>query len=195
MIAFEMARQLERQGERVELLALIDAYPPRPENPAEQLSSRHMAALFALDLARLSGRDLPLPEEALSALSPEQLLERLGLDLPWTRAALRTFEAMAHAANTYSPGPWSGRATFFLAREEKHSETQRLDGGWSPLATGGVETREVAGNHYSLLRPPQVKELASHLRDCIRQLTPLHEGDDRFVPPTHELTPQETVRQ
>jgi len=37
------------------------------------------------------------------------------------------------------------------------------DMGWAELAKGGVDIREVSGNHYNMVREPHVESLAREL--------------------------------
>jgi thioesterase domain-containing protein len=43
--------------------------------------------------------------------------------------------------------------------------------GWERLALGGVEIREVPGNHVNMMLWPQVALLAEQLRECIDRAT------------------------
>jgi thioesterase domain-containing protein len=39
--------------------------------------------------------------------------------------------------------------------------------GWTGLAAGGLEIRDVPGEHQSLIVEPQVQRLAASLRECL----------------------------
>ena len=42
----------------------------------------------------------------------------------------------------------------------------------SKLAAGGIELHRVAGDHYTMLRPPHVAALADRLRECLLRARP-----------------------
>ena len=66
VIAFEMARQLERQGERVELLMLLDSYPPDADEPMPDEAGR--LAAFSESLG-VHWRELRVDIERVMQLS------------------------------------------------------------------------------------------------------------------------------
>ncbi|RYZ42467.1 MAG: non-ribosomal peptide synthetase [Myxococcaceae bacterium] len=138
MVAFEMARQLEQQGEQVEQLVLIDAYA-FDQRPTEAVGAEWITERF-----------VEFTSQAFGPPVPEQF-----------QALYRVFENNLHALWKYTPGHYGGRVTLLRA-----SETQvptGADGGWGPLAAGGVEVREVPGDHHSILRAPGVDALAEEL--------------------------------
>ncbi|MFP2907916.1 non-ribosomal peptide synthetase, partial [Pyxidicoccus sp. 3LFB2] len=173
MVAFEMARQLEQQGERVEQLFLIDAYA-FDQRPPEGAGESWLAARFVEFTARLVG--LPLPEQGAESLpSGDALLHWLldagrsagvlarGVGLEQLRALYRVFESNLRALLRYEPGAYGGHLTLVRA-SGTHVPTGE-DGGWAAHAAGGVEVHELSGDHHSLLRAPAVEALARKLRE------------------------------
>ncbi len=53
------------------------------------------------------------------------------------------------------------------AGEPLSEEPQAPDLGWGGLAEGGVEVDEIPGDHYSILREPNVQALADRLRETL----------------------------
>jgi amino acid adenylation domain-containing protein len=173
MVAFEMARQLEQQGEQVEQLVLIDSYA-FDQRPPEGAGESWLAARFVEFTARLAG--LPAPELDEQALpGGDALLYGLleagrtagvlarGVDLEQLRTLYRVFASNLRALWRYAPGTYGGRVTLVRA-----SETQvptGPDGGWARLAAGGVEVCELPGDHHSILRAPTVEALAKKLQE------------------------------
>ncbi|HVR95001.1 MAG TPA: amino acid adenylation domain-containing protein [Thermoanaerobaculia bacterium] len=176
VVAFEMACQLERQGEAVEPVVLIDSLAPgRTEERVVQ--DGELVALFAHDVARLFGLGLPpLPslsegfedlntEDALRWLSAEA--ERAGI-LPAgagsgeVQRRFKVFQANFRALESYSGGPCAALVILFKAAETVRPE---VDLGWSRLSRGPVEVHALPGDHYTLLQPPHVQALAARLRE------------------------------
>ena len=179
VIAFEMARQLEQQGEVVDLLVLIDSFAPDKERrPPQTVTDSDMVALFANDLARLFGigfLDLPpsfgdlTAGEALAWLSAEA--QRSGLLPPglegseWERR-FAIFRANFRALERYAGGSCAAPALLFKAATPpaatNHSEP---DSGWGRLLTRPIEVHDLPGDHYTLLQRPLVENIAALLRD------------------------------
>jgi thioesterase domain-containing protein len=170
-IAWEMACQLQRQGERVEVLALIDGFV-RPfdggETPPDLAEALRFGALFYKDLLQAAGHALPLTDDALSRMAPEELLrtleeasQSLATGSQPLQALRRVFELNLLAAWRYVPPPYAGPVLSIQAKG-----TTRVH-GWEEVATGALKVHEIDGDHYSILRAPHVEPLASHLRNSL----------------------------
>ncbi len=144
LVAFEMARQLAGEGEMPELVALIDTPPPAPGREPEG-STDDLRAAFARDLTRLPGHDAKTDPAAFEPL-------------------FATFVTNRRASRLYDPAPYPGRITLWLAEQTRASLPFDLPAAWSRLAPEGVEASTLPGDHYSLLRAPQVERLAQELR-------------------------------
>nr|WP_255217199.1 non-ribosomal peptide synthetase [Myxococcus sp. AM010] len=169
VVAFEMARQLEQQGEQVEQLTLIDAYAfdQRPVAPvgAEWIAARFVeftGQLLGLPVSELMADAQPADEASLLGRLLE-LGRRTGVLPPGVGAEqlhvlYRVYERNLRALWDYQPGRYGGRVTLLRA-SETHVPTG-TDGGWGALAAGGVEVHELSGDHHSILRAPAVDVLA-----------------------------------
>jgi amino acid adenylation domain-containing protein len=174
LVAWEMARQLRARGREVALLALIDPTIPGDRLlPADDLS---LIAALGRDLIGLSGRDLHLAAGGLAGdlagASTEDLLDRLSeqarqsgalppeIDAAQVRRLFSVFKANSLAAGSYRPGALDGPLALFLPEGSRGTETERV---WTALAGEGTRTVEVPGDHFSMLRPPQVSVLADRL--------------------------------
>ncbi|MGZ3460361.1 MAG: thioesterase domain-containing protein, partial [Archangium sp.] len=189
-IAVEMARQLQAQGERVELLALIDSYDLSKtvaRTPVEQQEASRLGAMFYRDLLKAAGQEMPVAEEALARMGPEELsgaLEEaskaaaavLGAGVQPLRALQRVFEQNLRAAWSYVPGPYEGRITLFEA-----SESSLRAQGTERFAASEVELHEFEADHYSLLRSPRVEELAARLGECLARANAARPGTREAV--------------
>jgi thioesterase domain-containing protein len=176
VVAFEMARQLRRLGQRVGLLALADSYIPRFEGRPPELDSPQ----FFTGFARQTGLDVS--PEALARGGAE---ERLALLLEYARAArllpadvgpvqvrrlyrrhARVFRANVRALRQYVPEPSPGRVILLRAAERGEQTARVPTWDWAELA-GEVEVHAVPGDHYSIVREPHVVALAECLRACL----------------------------
>jgi aspartate racemase len=168
LVAYEMAQQLEAQGERVALLALFDSYPGKVETRAEQLKNM---------------MGLPLKERVSFMLKKGSFVVmtlRKRLELQFLPRALRNVrQACSKAAADYDVQPYSGRVTLFRVREKSAGSLHDPYAIWWQMAAEGVELREISGDHLSLLKEPQVRFLAEELADCLAQST--HEASLAMV--------------
>jgi thioesterase domain-containing protein len=167
-VAYEMARQLEAQGETVEKVFLIDSYAPGPHWP-QDLDDRTLVEMFANDLAQLLGiQGVALPaslgsaDEALAWLATraeEAGLLPPGHGAPELQRRFATFAANHRAMAGYTGGPCAAPLVMVRASES----SGEADGGWGRLAGREIEVREIEGDHYTLLQEPAVEILAAAL--------------------------------
>lgn len=182
VVAFEMAQQLQRQGYRVSLLALMDPSSQSLDvsNEREMLrdevyrgDDRHMLYEVALAVERYRGKRGPVAYEGLRRLQFEDqlayVLDRLiaadilpqGTDLSSLRGLLHLVKANLDSLRRYRPQPYQGRVTLFCA------QNSALVSAWTPLFTEPAEVYTVPGDHFSMLTEPHVKPLALQLQQCL----------------------------
>jgi thioesterase domain-containing protein len=177
-IAYEMARQLGAQRERVAFLGLIDS-DCRASVPAERQTdgadwddaARGMGLRLDGDLLeRLVSRG---PDE-LSSTELERVLAS-GLGPPGTtleelRPLVPVLRANFQAFWQYRPPPQATRLTFFRACEPMNAgvEAVGVEAGWRRIAPVDVEL--VPGLHHTVVREPHVRVLADRLRVCLGAL-------------------------
>ncbi|WP_217493446.1 amino acid adenylation domain-containing protein [Micromonospora tulbaghiae] len=171
MVAYEMARRLTRDGERVELLLLMDTSSPAGDGPlpddtdllidfAEDVAALQDADVPALDRDRLA--ELP-PEErtaaVLAALRERGLVPAEAVDEMARRSAV--FRANALAFRRYRPAPYDGVVSLLTAEGSGDHHARR----WIEANLARVEHRRVPGTHYSMLREPHLTGVASTIAD------------------------------
>ncbi|WP_020672467.1 non-ribosomal peptide synthetase [Amycolatopsis nigrescens] len=164
LIAYEMARRLARSGERAGPVFLIDAAVPAPESARQRQADRIFDELVTwwgrngeLDGAspdvveRL--RDLGMGEEALK-------LGRTGFtDLLHRMALLRA------AKRGYRPTPADLPVTVLRAADGYWPAEQFEQ--WRALAPR-TEVIDLPGDHFSVLRSPDLQLVAARLRERLR---------------------------
>jgi len=157
LVAFEMALQLERQGQKVALLALFDSSQPPPHETA--------TAFVRTLLLRFMRRD-----RALYCLSRELRVQltNLRFQFPMSgeeRRFKRLWNAHRQARRSYQPGPFSGRVTLFTS-EEWAVRWPDQQARWSALSAG-VDLHAIPGGHRVMVREPNVRALACELKPCL----------------------------
>lgn len=177
LIAFEMARRLSAQGEQVGMVGMLDnlrmapqellsgSAPPR----ASRIRSRWIA--LASHLKRtLSSSGLAYAKEKLfrrGLRTAYSLLDRARLSIP--RFMQRAYDINWFAAVRYVPRHFPGKLTLFQAADSLQGGRASLD-LWKSVAAGGVEVREIAAHHESLMIEPNVALLAAEIRACLADL-------------------------
>jgi thioesterase domain-containing protein len=183
VVAFEMAQQLARAGQEVELLAIFDTVPRLAETQpaASEPGFWDDDARWLLEIAAyaegLWGKSLGVTYEELAALSPDERLARCsdrlrelqllppGAGPAWLARVLRVFKANVRAGLGYEPtAPYPGRITLFRAADAPESAPDLGWGDWSPLP---VEVHVCPGSHVTLLAEANVAVLAERLRGSL----------------------------
>jgi amino acid adenylation domain-containing protein len=193
LVAWEMAQQLMKEGETIGLLALMDTTPPsgylEADDRADEIS---MLARFALDMSRLVGKDpRPLVEQFFQADAQDQwkmvqeTLTSYGVLAPKTAhaemtALLNVFTRNALAMNNYSLHPSDQSVVYFRASETP----ERFSKLWTKWSGGGIQFHLVPGDHFTMLRRPNVRIIAETLQ---RYMSMNSNNESRAVSP--EMSP------
>jgi thioesterase domain-containing protein len=174
LLAWEIARQLTDEGETIGLLALIDTYPVT-KAPSDQ-SSEDFAVLpwFARDMARLLGQDSEAMRDNFEQLGPEEqwtmvqnaliqygVVPKENAHAEMTRL-LEIFARNFRAMERYSLRETEQNILLLTAAEGQAPE--QLARQWKQWAGGGVEYRLVPGDHYTMIRRPNVTVIAEALQ-------------------------------
>lgn len=190
VVAYEMARQLEKVGEQVSVLAVFEGSMPESE-PVRPTVQQRLRAIWKSLPAWLQDYSGMTPRQLLNRLRStvhkvwskiqrnpdverrmrvEETLDRIDVDsLP--RQHIELTDAFMDAAVRYKPGEYNGKVTLFRARNRGINEVLfgSLDEtmGWGSLAKGGVQVCLVDGFHRNMHLAPYASSLASELRKCL----------------------------
>jgi thioesterase domain-containing protein len=167
IVAFEMARQLEREGRPAALLALLDSRVRRAER-SRRLVSRMPSHVNALLEGRARwSRKLRTARQILGNAIWRKLVlwHRAGGWLP--RVMQNVTQANRNARRDYVPRPYAGPVTLFRVVHTPDSRRPDPQLEWVPLSLGGLEIHEVPGTHRTMVFEPHVKTLAAKLTECL----------------------------
>jgi aspartate racemase len=159
IVAFEMAKQLYDQGQKVGLLASFDSMGPN-------LRTSTIYHRIYVHLSNLSQLEL---KEKLAYVW-KKVRQRFDTPLdksPQSLGRREVLEANLHASRNYIPQAYPGRVTLFQARLRSPRVYSDPQGGWGEAALGGVEVYEVPGDHTSVIEEPHVRVLAEKLKACL----------------------------
>lgn len=184
VVAFEMAQQLMKQGEKVGLVALIDSDFPGPNRlPLKYLFERRYQEL--IDRIRHHIRNLVSGTNRIKYIRKkkktlqrklyisvwqfiDQIYERLGHPLP--PKLLKVQEANEQALKRYIPAFYPGEITLFLATDVLVGGSAYAPLEWQNLAAD-VNLEKMPGHHLSMLEEPNVQVLAERLKQIIADKT------------------------
>jgi thioesterase domain-containing protein/aryl carrier-like protein len=185
-VAFEMAKQLELQGQRVEHLVILDIAPQ--SDPIELQKSLSRSSLDKLvdvisAVEASLGQSLDLSRQTLEAMPDEQALWNLCAQRLWrceffsssvSVERIRTlFQIWVCAADNHLRYQPAGqlKASIQLVRAQEQWDPNdtpaALDWDWQPYSVEPVQTHWVAGNHNTMLNEPHVQTLAQLLRGLL----------------------------
>jgi amino acid adenylation domain-containing protein len=161
VVAFEIAQQLTRQGEEVALLTMFDTTAPGTEN--KLLSDQEIKEILTRDLSLHATSDRNDAMRSMLERAKADSVVPPSFELPDVQRFLSLFSQHMKAAQNYAPDPWMGKIILFEARERLPKQVADASLGWAMLSQS-VDRYVIPGNHYSMLRAPNVKSLAEQLR-------------------------------
>ncbi|MEE7625164.1 amino acid adenylation domain-containing protein [Methylobacter sp. Wu8] len=189
VIAYEMAGQLQQAGEQVGTLALIESYTPEAVQAFERdyldknlLPGDDGETLLLMMFARELGLDdaEAMPDQATAASGLTRRLNALfnqakhagllpeDIDSAQLHRLFSVFEANVRAMNRYVPGQYRGDVRLLHAGS---ANQEYANGGWAELINGDLSIEAVPGDHYSILRQPNVQFLADKWGDYVNKKT------------------------
>ncbi|KUJ70414.1 hypothetical protein ACZ90_03190 [Streptomyces albus subsp. albus] len=145
LIAHEMAAQLERAGERVELLLFLDGFAPNSGGRPLGSAPQHLAA--------------GMWHQALVALQ----LGPAGRAARSVPGASRVFRSYVRAMLRYRPMPVNSPTVLFKAGLTART-AQRLRTWLGPLHPAGLRVLSCSGKHWTMLHDPHAEPLAHQVR-------------------------------
>ena len=148
LIAFEIARQLERAGERVQQVLLLDTPAPLLHGSPTQALLDHW---FDEDV----GHDSSPQAAPADAMQPVRAVHA----------------AITRAGRAYRPEGAALQAPVLLLRATQgsvpafagHPAEDLPDWGWGRFAAAGVRSRRVPGSHHTMLQPPALRQWLDEL--------------------------------
>ena len=195
-VAFEMGQQLIREGEKVDLLVMLDTRnPTRTIRPMVKVSGGSLAVELntppAADPKSVIKRKLTGHLLRLSVLAPKEKLDYV-LNQIIVRAngfaisvAVKFYQLLhrrlpdrillrylrkrhREALVNYVPVVYPGKITLFRASESLATNPDASLLGWGPLAAGGMDIFHFDASHAIVYGEP-AKAVAEKLNECLKQ--------------------------
>ncbi|MBC1235669.1 non-ribosomal peptide synthetase [Nostoc sp. 2RC] len=183
VLAFEMAQQLQKQGERVDLLVVIDAILAETRIESTKDDDAKFLLRMAESIKTDSNIDFAVSFEELRDLSLSQQIDLINqkANLIFTDTEIKDFiryyqlfKAHVQAMRNYVPLVYPESMTLLRAKEdiihdfespEFHTDDPLL--GWGKYSSQPIKVIEIPGDHFSIFVEPHIQELAKTLRVCI----------------------------
>ena len=194
VVAYEMAVQLQAQGQEVAFLGMLDSSAPGVGDELwEEMSDAELVAGLAADIAVQMGRPFTFDETELEGLAVEEQVRRCtralveqgavhdGFEDSVLREAYDFVRARTVSRRGYAPGPFSGVVTVFAAGDVSVASNpefrERLHAGWTDeelrtlcwcrMLGDRVAVHEVPGTHITIGMEPNVRVLAERVRESL----------------------------
>ncbi|MER7515579.1 amino acid adenylation domain-containing protein [Streptomyces sp. NPDC126499] len=170
VLAFEVARQLERSTGARPPVVLIDA---SYEEDVEPLDERTVRRRFVHDVARLAGHDGPSVRAVLDDDPSAEPLDirktltsldvRLDLDDEELDRRFTVFRACALALQSYRPpSPYGGPVTVLATTPRDAVEAE-----WRAVSTGPFRADDLPGDHYTLFAQPALSRVVAAIEETL----------------------------
>ncbi|WP_168221317.1 non-ribosomal peptide synthetase [Actinomadura sp. WMMA1423] len=173
LVAYEMALRLQAEGQRVALLALIDAYHGQDLESERREILPELLEAIGVD-ARMVAEDgnpdmaqimavLAERDDALATLGEEDLVN-----------VYRNYENGLRQAEEYEPGRYRGDVVFFTALRGRTEDSPTGRSNWGPLVDGEIEDYPLDVDHHLLMEPGPAAEMGAVLAAKLDKLRSSH---------------------
>jgi amino acid adenylation domain-containing protein len=178
VLAYEMARLLELQGQKVALLFMVDGQNPAYyENFSEQSRTEVVTKKLRFHLRKLRrGGLLGLPGFIAGRTVGIGLRLSVGRWRLYHKMGWRVSEKHLHAdldtivhpaSYLYRPEPYPGHIVFIQSTDWPACKYFDFYESWEGMVCGGMEVHKIAGGHQAMFYDENIDALASKLQVCL----------------------------
>ncbi|WP_243708274.1 amino acid adenylation domain-containing protein [Actinomadura sp. GC306] len=162
LVAYEMAVRLQAAGERVGLLALIDAYHGQDLESERREVLPELLEAIGVDAGMIAEDGNPDMAQIMAVLAErDDALATLGEDDLVN--VYRNYENGLRQAEEYRPGRFRGDIVFFTALRGRTADSPTGRANWGPLVEGEIEDYPLDVDHHLLLEPGPAAEMGAVL--------------------------------
>ena len=185
IVAFEMATQLLRHGDQVDMLAMLDSPAPVNSEQIAKIDDYNDVKIlvdFAIDMAQSAGKNLSSSVEQLQGLTLDEQLNyfleqaRIVNLVPWDfeleqlRCLLKVFKNNVLALQSYTPQVYPNQIIYFHASDEVSNKFSDPTLIWSRLSGKPIEIITIPSNHYTIITKPHIQTVLEHLNVFMNQI-------------------------
>jgi thioesterase domain-containing protein len=182
-LAFEAARQLQRMGEKIELVTLFDTWAPGYREAMSQSNQARRQWQLRSQSRRNRFEQYRKAEISLKDLVWTPILHRLGYKLPTnqdTESDLfkgRWFDDHIYeAAARHRPAPLDVDAVLFRSAEPLRGELFDERMGWGTIVAGKLYQANIGSAHLDMFQEKPAAEIASFLIPLLAGIEGRHGG-------------------
>ena len=170
VLAFELAQQVIRRGQRVAFLVLVDSYAPGIQEGWIG-SQADLWRGFAENIGLPPDR-IPSGEEALSSQTPESIFNGVvealrltaspfgGMSAGQIAQRFKVYRSNLVALDGYQPEIYPGEAILLRATKPVEGIEAPDDLGWRSWIAGKIQVYPVEAGHFTILRRPAADAIA-----------------------------------
>ena len=175
-VAFEVAQQLIKQGEKISFLGIIDQWAP---DYLRGLPAYTKAKLYFdghwqpwVQAARKDWVEVRQDKKSLGKFLFERMPGRIKSRLILTQRSVRDevenytqqlLDYLYLLAQRYKPAPLTSEITVFVSEKDSMRQLPSPARGWDRLALGGVEIIVVPGDHFTIFEAAGAQIMASRI--------------------------------
>jgi phthiocerol/phenolphthiocerol synthesis type-I polyketide synthase C len=187
VVAFEMAQQLQKQGERMALVALFDSPAPfTGGRPEASYDDEVLLPVFVRYLGARRGKKLPAPSIDFREFETGETFQRLwehakAFDILPAESSLAQFRSLFQIYKNglqkatgqlwrYEPQNYSGSVSLFQTTDRSEAFDQLFPdaaAGWTQTVSYPITIHNLPGDHYTIFLEPEVQTLAEELTHCL----------------------------
>jgi amino acid adenylation domain-containing protein len=178
LLAYEVARQLEKDGAEIELLMIIDTWAPT--RWIQQLPIRKLLSNIAHSGHRLNWianrlRRSPMEKRkqdilrrlrntatAMGQFLPQHIRSKAGV-----AEVSRIERLVSNAAAVYRPGEVKGNVLLFKGEQQPTGRLVGEDMGWTQVLRRQVHIDTLPGNHSEIFELPGASIMAARVREAL----------------------------
>jgi thioesterase domain-containing protein len=173
-IAHAMAAALQRSGDEVGSLVMLDSFATIEGEPADDTPRKD----FVLDIANRWGESLGVDFTRVDSF--EELMELMWNEVARTTASTQreldamidSFKHSSEILRDHKPGNFDGDVLFFTAGAEDKGQASR----WKPYVSGAVNNTTVDAYHLTMTHPQVLAVIGPILEDYLSARTKLGAG-------------------
>jgi amino acid adenylation domain-containing protein len=168
LLAHAIATDLQKAGEDVALLAIVDAYPPMNEIPAPAAAAvradRKWLERRMLERFGIAAADMQRGDETLQGSDTDRLSDS---DRQTIARISHSFERSTRLAESFRPARFRGDLLFFRARLVDELRSAHVVEHWLPFVDGSIAVHDVESDHFGMLDSAFHPQIGRALSDAL----------------------------
>jgi amino acid adenylation domain-containing protein len=174
-VAFEMARQLQAQGEEIGILALADSIAFDNEDDQPEVDETELLAEFLETFGGQISEIRKLDKQRQYEYALEQVKKykwlREDLSLEEVKPYWDIYTNNMQALKRYRPKEYDGEIVLLKAAERGAGPPRSEALGWENLVRGGVRSYEIGGVHSTMMQQPTVQKVAAQIKSLLEAVS------------------------